>query len=104
MLIKISESHNSPPSEESIALSPNRRPLSRTFILLIIRALIFEPTMNASSDAIVTFGTEPNTVLNALSPSQNGAPGSTLTRADARAKKMLIIKPILITVLALRYP
>ena len=60
---KISESSNSPPIDERMALSPKYLPLLRTFILLIIQALQVEPQMNAKRDAMVVLGTIANSEL-----------------------------------------
>ena len=88
--------------EERMALAEKFFPELVTFILLIIMALALAPTRNARREAIRALGVEEKTVAKASSPSQKGAPGSSITSCAASTKSRLSRKPIQMVSLALR--
>lgn len=100
----ITESDNSPATDDTIARSEKRLPWSATFMRLMMAALMVDPARNASSDAMAARGVAPSTVSNASLPSQNGDGGSMITSCDISTKKKFMANPVQMTIMALRYP
>ena len=98
------ESTVSPARVESTARREKCLPLCATFILLIVYALVNEPSKNASRLAKTIRGVSPNMKLKCSSPSQYGAAGSATANRPTAAKKMFMAKPVQITNVILRNP